>query len=401
MSAKPLRQRVRALLPDLHLGFHPPGRLNSITDVPGVLVHTTTIRGPPNPDPARPASVIKTGLTAILPRRDWLDSACYAATHTFNGAGELTGAHWIRETGLLASPIVLTGTFSVGAAHEGVYRHAIRERAGEDGIADVALLPVVGETYDGFLNDGAAMAVRPEMVVAAIDAASADAVPEGNTGGGTGMVTMGFKAGTGSASRVVRGVVRGATRDFVVGALVQSNFGKMNDLHFGNVPVGRVLAREAGEEERRRRAAGNEDRVGDGSIIAVLATDAPLHPAQLRRLAKRATVGLARAGGFGSNFSGDIFLAFSTAAAVEANPPVPEGMTPMEAKFVARVDQAVDVVQDAAINGLFEAAAEAVHESILNALCMAEDTVGPRGNRMDAIDLDKVTRIVERYFSGI
>ncbi|KAL8378092.1 hypothetical protein RB595_008680 [Gaeumannomyces hyphopodioides] len=399
MSAKPPRQRVRALLPDLHLGFHPPGRLNSITDVPGVLVHTTTLHGPP--DPARPASVINTGLTVILPRRDWLDSACYAATHTFNGAGELTGAHWIRETGLLASPIVLTGSFSVGAAHEGVYRHAIRERAGEDGIADVAILPVVGETYDGFLNDGAAMAVRPEMVVAAIDAASADAVPEGNTGGGTGMITMGFKAGTGSASRVVRGIERGVRRDFVVGALVQSNFGKMDDLHFGSVPVGRVLAREAGEEERRRRSSGNEGRITDGSIIAVLATDAPLHPTQLRRLAKRATVGLARAGGFGANFSGDIFLAFSTAAAVPADTPVPEDMTPAQAKFVARVDQSVDVVQDATINGLFEAAAEAVHESILNALCMAEDTLGPRGNRMGAIDLDQVTRIVERYFSGV
>ncbi|ETN43577.1 uncharacterized protein HMPREF1541_02736 [Cyphellophora europaea CBS 101466] len=403
MNPSQPRQRVRSLLPHLHLGFHAPGPLNSLTDVPGVLVHTSSIHRPAGHNPSRPASVINTGVTTILPRRAWFDSACYAAIFSFNGSGELTGSHWINETGLLNSPVVLTNSFSVGSCYEGIYRYAAREYADKHtGLADFFLVPVVGETYDGFMNDIAAMAVTPDMVVKGIEAASADAVPEGNTGGGTGMLTMGFKAGTGSASRVVRGIVRGEKRDFTVGALVQSNFGKMQDLHFGSVPVGRIFEEQDRQkkEQEQNQSQPLPERKKDGSIIVILATDAPLHPTQLGRLVKRATVGLSRAGGFGSNSSGDIFLAFSTASEVPREPPTDAGMSTWDARLTARVEQSVDVVQDTTINGLFEAAAEVVHEAILNAMCMAEGMEGPEGQRMEAIDLERVRAVVEGYGAG-
>jgi D-aminopeptidase len=397
MSPTPPRQRVRALLPNLHLGFHAPGPLNSLTDVPGVLVNTQSIHRPAGHNPSRPASVINTGVTTILPRRDWFKDACYAGIFSFNGSGELTGSHWINETGLLNSPIVLTNSLSVGEAYSGVYRYAVREYGDpENGLVDWFLLPVVGETYDGFMNDIGAMVVTPEMVVDGIESASAEAVREGNSGGGTGMLTMGHKAGTGSASRVVQGIVRGEKCEFVVGALVQSNFGKLNDLRFGTVPVGRILEAERLDEQSR----GMPERKKDGSIIVVLATDAPLHPTQLQRLAKRATVGVARTGGFGSNSSGDIFIAFSTANKVPRAPPTDAFMTTWESRLTARVKQSVNVVQDTTIDGLFQAAAEAVEEAILNALCMAEDMKGPAGASVKAIDLEKLKQIVDRFDGG-
>ncbi|KAK5943048.1 hypothetical protein PMZ80_004053 [Knufia obscura] len=386
------RARVREVLPTLHLGFHPPGPLNSLTDVPGVLVHTQSIQRPRGHNPSRPVSVINTGVTTILPRADWYDNGCYSAIFSFNGSGELTGSHWINETGLLNSPIVLTNSLSVGSAYNGIYEYAVREYADKDGLADGFLLPVVGETYDGFLNDIGAMAVRSEMIVEGIDKASGGRVEEGNTGGGTGMLTMGFKAGTG----------KGEKRDFVVGCLVQSNFGKKRNLRFGGVPVGRLFMEEDERKEKEKKGLEGdlEERKKDGSIIVVLATDAPLHPTQLGRLVKRATVGLARVGGFGTNSSGDVFIAFSTASKVPREPELQGGMTPLQAQFTARVEQSVDVVQDTTINGLFEAAAEAVEESILNALCMAESMEGPRGYKAEAIDLDRLKRVVEGYGGG-
>jgi D-aminopeptidase len=397
MSSQFPRQRVRALLPNLHLGFHAPGPLNSLTDVPGVLVHTQSINQPAGHDPARPASVINTGVTTILPRRDWFSSACYAGIFSFNGSGELTGSHWINETGLLNSPIVLTNSLSVGEAYSGVYKYAVREYGDpKTGLVDWFLLPVVGETYDGFMNDIGAMVVTPDMVVKGIQQASSDRVLEGNTGGGTGMLTMGHKAGTGSASRIVQGLVRGESREFVVGALVQSNFGKLNDLRFGTVPVGRILEAEKQEQQSR----GLPERKKDGSIIVVLATDAPMHPTQLQRLARRATVGVARTGGFGSNSSGDIFIAFSTANKVPRDPPTEEGMTTWDSRLTARVEQSIEVVQDTTIDGLFQASAEVVEEAILNALCMAEDMEGPAGASVQAIDLAKVKQIVDRFEGG-
>lgn len=393
------RARVRDVLPDLFLGFHPTGRLNSITDVPGVLVSTQSIHRPEGHNPAKPASVINTGVTTILPRKDWFDNACYAAMFSFNGSGEMTGSHWINETGLLNSPIIITNSFSVGSAYNGIYQYAVREQANKGtGLVDFFLLPVVGETYDGFMNDIGAMVITPEMIVDGIDNASSDRVQEGNTGGGTGMLTMGFKAGTGSSSRKVQAMVRGQQKEFVVAALVQSNFGKARDLRFGPIPVGRILAEEAAQKIQGATEALPE-RPKEGSIIVVLATDAPLHPTQLGRLVRRATVGLSRTGGWGGNSSGDIFIAFSTASKVPREPPT-GSLSRQEALFTATVEQSIDIVQDTTMNGLFEAAADAVEESILNALCMAEDMSGPMGVHMKAIDLDKLKDVARGYSGG-
>lgn len=391
------RQRVRDILPKLHLGFYPPGALNSITDVPGVLVNTQSINRPAGHNPERKYSVINTGVTTILPRHDWFDYSCHAAIFSFNGSGELTGSHWINETGLLSSPIVLTNSFGVGACYDGIYRYVVDKYGDkETGLVDFFLLPTVGETYDGFLNDIGAMAVTSEMVAKGIENANSERVAEGNTGGGTGMLTMGFKAGTGSASRKVDAIVRGERTEFTVGVLVQSNFGKARNLRFGTVPVGQLYHEKTVEQPSQ---ASLPERKKEGSIIIVIATDAPLHPTQLQRMAKRATVGLARTGGFGSNSSGDIFIAFSTAAKIPREPPLAEGVTPQQSQFIANVEVSVDVVQDTTINGLFEAAAECVEESILNALCMAQTMEGPCGNKYEAIDLDRLRTIAEPYLS--
>lgn len=319
----------------------------------------------------------------------------------FNGSGEMTGSHWIEETGLLHCPVVLTNSFSVGACYTGIYEYCIREYSSEDGEVDWFMLPVVGETFDGYLNDISKFSVTPKDVVEGIEKASSDAVPEGNTGGGTGMMCHWFKGGTGSSSRVVNG--KRVSKDnkvqdahYTVGALVQANYGKKADLRIAGVPVGRIVEEEAktAEQEAQETAIREAKDKKDGSIIVVIATDAPLHPLQLQRLAKRATVGLARVGGQGHNPSGDIFMAFSTAAEIPVqtigashravDPWVPSTFN-------------LDVVDDQTINSLFVAVAEAVEESIYNALCMAESMVGFKDRKVDALDLDKVKDIVGRF----
>lgn len=378
---------IRGLIPKLHLGRHVPGRLNSITDVPGVLVHTQSIIKKA-PETER-GHAINTGVTVILPRRDWFENACYAGYFRFNGSGEMTGSHWIDETGLLNSPIVLTNSFSVGPCYSGIYQYAIREHAKSGKPADWFLLPVVAETCDLFLNDIAAMAITPEMVVDGIDNASDAKVPEGNTGGGTGMTCQGFKAGTGSASRVIESIEFGEVKRYTVAALVQANFGAKRDLRFGGIPVGRIMI----EREEATSAAAREDHEikrmasKDGSIIVILATDAPLHPVQLQRLAKRATVGVSRTGGWGSNSSGDIFLAFSTCERIPRNPSF---------SWKPTVEQKVSVVQDVTINALFEAAADSTEEAIYNSLVEAKSMDGPLGSAK-AIDHDELKEIVEKY----
>ena len=259
---------------------------------------------------------------------------------------------------------------------------------------------MVAETYDGELSDIGAMAVKPEHVVTGINEASAAQVPEGNTGGGTGMLCQGHKGGTGSASRVLDGQVTDADgkvekKTFTVGALIQCNFGQKYDLRIGGAPIGRLMMEEDAEAEADTMApgqtqAGEAQRTAkkDGSIIVVLATDAPLHPLQLQRLAKRATVGLARVGGWGSNSSGDIFIAFSTAHEIPREP---------EFSWTVTVGQSVEVVQDVTINALFEGTADAVKEAVLNAMCMAEDMTGPRGNTWKALDLERVKRMMEKF----
>lgn len=306
----------------------------------------------------------------------------------------MTGSHWLDETGLLNSPIVLTNSFSVGACYSGIYEYAVREYTDQKtgGTANWFLLPVVAETCDLFLNDIAAMAVTPEMTVRGIDAATSDRVPEGNTGGGTGMRCHGFKGGTGSASRLIDGVEFGGEKSYTVAALVQANYGVKRDLRIGGVPVGRLLveqetAADAAEAQKQEEVAAKNMATKDGSIIVVLATDAPLHPVQLQRLAKRATVGISRVGGWGSNSSGDLFIAFSTAEKIPRAP---------EFSWKPTTEQKVSVVQDVTINALFEAAADTTEEAIYNALVAAEDMEGPLGS-VKALDHQKLKEIMQRY----
>ncbi|KAF2020295.1 peptidase family T4 protein [Aaosphaeria arxii CBS 175.79] len=401
-SAQVPRQRIRDLLPTVYLGRYNTGSKNSLTDIPGVLVSTQSIHSSPKYPNAAPNS-INTGVTTILPRKDWFSKACFAGIFRFNGSGEMTGTHWIEETGLLHSPIVITGSFGVGSAYNGIYEHAIRDHSDESGKVDWFLTPVVAETFDGFLHDVTKFAVTPQHIIKGMDEASGEPVKEGNTGGGTGMLCHWFKGGTGSSSRIVPA---DNDKTYTVAALVQANYGAMRDFKISGAPIGRLIY-----EEQERKARENPDDPEllaqsqllfqiakakdkkDGSIIVILGTDAPLHPTQLQRLAKRATVGLSRVGGWGTNPSGDIFLAFSTGnhldvQTVTANSKKVNPWSPREV--------GIEMVDDQTINALFESAADAVEESILNAVCMAETMAG-HGATVEALDLGKVKELMAKY----
>ncbi|CAJ2505424.1 Uu.00g128180.m01.CDS01 [Anthostomella pinea] len=393
-ASEPSRMRIRDLLPNLNLGDWKPGPLNSLTDVPGVRVHTQEIFAD--------NGNVNTGVTSILPREDWFHKACYAGIFSFNGSGEMTGSHWINETGLLHSPIIITNSFAVGAAYQGIYEYTIKAQGVVKGQVDWFLLPVVAETFDGYLNDLSQFVIKPEHIIKGLESVSSDRVREGCVGGGAGMICHYFKGGTGSSSRVVPGFnSKGEPKDYTVGALVQANYGKKPHLRITGVPVGRILAAEAekaAEKDAEKKAAQEnlereKDRK-DGSIIVIIATDAPLHPTQLQRLAKRATVGLARVGGRGHNPSGDIFLAFSTGNGI------PVQTISMDRRAVDPFKPSTndaELVDDSSINGLFEAVAEATEEAIYNALCMAETMVGNQGHTIEALPLERVKEIMEKY----
>ncbi|EFY91865.1 peptidase family T4 protein [Metarhizium acridum CQMa 102] len=379
------RDRIRNILPDIYLGRWPTGRLNSITDVPGVLVHTQSIE---------PDSDVHTGVTTILPREDWHKFSSFAGLFRFNGCGEMTGSHWLNETGLLCSPIIITATSSVGEGYRGVTEYVYRHHRQQGGEVDLFLLPVIAETYDGFLSDPARFAVTPEHVIKGIQSATADAVPEGNTGGGTGMICHRFKGGTGSSSRIVKGYSSdGKEVDYTVGVLVQANYGLAETLCIDGVPVGRILQREGKLSAKPADVDAPEPRK-DGSIIIIVSTDAPLIPIQLQRLATRATVGLGKVGGYGNNNSGDIFLAFSTANKV------PFGDVSLQSRpgfnDFTPAERVVRMSDNDTMNGLFEAAADATEEAIYNAMFMAESMTGYKGRHVPALDLDDVKRIVEK-----
>ncbi|KAF4954832.1 hypothetical protein FSARC_12008 [Fusarium sarcochroum] len=380
------RGRVRAVFPDLYLGSWKPGRQNGITDVPGVLVNTLTIR--------EQNGQVNTGLTTILPRQDWFHKACHAGIFRLNGSGEMTGSHWIEESGLLHSPILITNSFAVGPCYTGIYKYAIEKYGqGENGV-DWFLLPVVAETFDGHLNDLRHFAITPEHVVEGIRTASSDPVLEGNSGGGTGMMCQGYKGGTGTSSRVVP-AERG--EDYTVAALVQTNYGRLRDLRIAGIPVGRILQKQAEGNHAataHHREFDNAKDARDGSIIIILSTDAPLLPHQLQRLAKRATIGLARVGGYAHNPSGDLFLAFSTGNEIPVQ--TVTGQTKQVDPFQARVFD-ITSVDDQTINGLFEAAADATEEAIYNALCTAETMVGNMGRKVEAMPLDAVKEIIAKF----
>ncbi len=352
------RPRLRDL--GITIGTYQPGPLNAITDVGGVCVgHQSVIHDEP--------SIARTGVTVVMPRGpDERDDMCFAGYHSFNGCGEMTGLLWIEESGTLSSPIALTNTSQVGTVRDAIIQYASGALGGYPWY-----LPVVAETWDGWLNDASAFPIRQEHVWAAIEQAAGGVVAEGNVGGGTGMICHDFKGGIGTSSRRVASP--GGT--YTVGALVQTNYGARSFLRIDGVPVGR----EIGPEHTPTPWA---EAPSLSSIIVVLATDAPLLDTQCRRLARRATVGLARTGGVGYSFSGDIFLAFSTGNRL---PRRAKGPIPVQTLPANQMDR------------LFEAAAEAVEESILNALTAAETMTGQKGRTVHALPLDELKRVMQEY----
>jgi L-aminopeptidase/D-esterase-like protein len=373
-----------------------PGRWNAITDVAGVEVGAATLikgdgrlvvgKGP-----------VRTGVTAIFPRgRNGSDSV-FAAWFTLNGNGEMTGTTWVKESGRLDTPVLITNTHSVGVVRDATIAWMTRHRAGF-----LWSLPVVAETWDGLLNDAEGFHVRPEHVQAALDGARSGPVPEGNVGGGTGMNCHGFKGGNGTSSRVLDQAAGGYT----VGVLVQCNYGQRRRLSIAGVPVGKEITDlvrcYAGREPPSRpwlrslprcadsaRAVGAADAAdaatsaeGAGSIIIVIATDAPLLPHQLERVAKRAALGVGRMGGLGENSSGDIFLAFST-----ANP-----------RAAADTGLAqVTMLPNDRINPIFEATVQATEEAIVNAMIAAETMTGADSVRSYALPHERLRAILRKY----
>jgi D-aminopeptidase len=368
-----LPDRARARDLGILIGRLTPGQWNAITDVPGVLVgHTTLIAG------EGPWVVgqgpIRTGVTVVLPRgRRTEQDPVFAGAHALNGDGEMTGLLQIAESGLLETPIALTNTNSLGVVRDALIAAVVRER--KDPRALSWSLPVVAETYDGLLNDINGLHVKPEHVFAALDAASDGPVAEGCVGGGTGMRCHGFKGGIGTASRRLAAEDGGWT----VGVLVQANHGQRALLRVDGVPVGREIPVE------EVPALVGPLPPGAGSIIVLLATDAPLLPGQCRRLAQRATLGVARMGGLGENDSGDLFLAFAT------------GNAGLERTRARRGTLDVRMLTNNAMTPLFEAAAEATEEAILNALCMATTMTGIDGRTTFALPLDRLCDVLRRY----
>jgi D-aminopeptidase len=367
-----------------------PGTYNAITDVAGVEVGAVTlVRG------SGPLTVgrgpVRTGVTAILPRGRKGSDSVFAGWFTLNGNGEMTGTTWIEESGRLDGPILITNTHSVGVVRDATIEWMRRHRPGF-----LWTLPVVAETYDGVLNDAEGFHVKPEHVLAALDGASGGPVREGNVGGGTGMNCHGFKGGTGTASRVLERAAGG----FTVGVLVQCNYGQRRRLSIAGVPVGQEIADlrrcYAGAQPPKRSwlrelprcgttvgARASDDRLDAlGSIIIVVATDAPLLPHQLERVATRAALGVGRMGGLGENGSGDIFIAFSS-----ANP-------------AAAADSGlatVTMLPNDRIDPIFEATVQATEEAIINAMLAAETLTGADSIRAYALPHDRLRAALRKY----
>ena len=358
-SSDARRSRLRDL--GIAPGTLPPGPLNAITDVAGVRVgHTTVIH---DDGPAR------TGVTAIHPHEgSAFSSMVPAAIEVLNGAGEITGRSQIDEYGIMESPILITNTLSVGTAHracvEWIGRH-------EPSLGDTNfVIPVVAETYDGYLNDINGQHVTVEHVVAALDTASGGPVAEGNVGGGTGMQLFEYKGGIGTASRVV--TIGGET--YTVGVLIQGNFGRRAQLMVDGVPVGRELAAPLSPEPEK-----------DGSVIVVIATDAPLSDRQLGRLCRRGMLGLARTGSTAGNSSGDLLIAFSNHAGNRVH------------RFSEDALRTTVQLEEPRMDDLFVATVEATEEAVLNALVAAETMTGRDGHTVEALPHDALLRVMRRY----
>lgn len=349
-----------------------PGKFNAITDVNGVEVGFSTIISGQGKNVLGKGPV-RTGVTAILPRgRN--NNPVFANWYSLNGNGEMTGTTWITESGFLETPIMITNTNSVGVVRDAVLKWFVNHHWYKENFWYT--YPVVAETYDGFLNDIYGFHVQESNAWEALDSAKSGYVKEGNVGGGAGMICLGFKGGTGTASRVIK--IKDST--YTVGVLVQSNFGAKKNLTIAGVPVGIELKDTLNRELKAPPVSYRQE--GDGSIIVVVATDAPLLPHQLKRIAARVPIGVGKAGGRGENGSGDIFIAFSTANA-----------TAFQREKITKVDE----LPNDQINPLFEATVQAVEEAIINAMVAAETTEGINGNKAYALPHKLVIDILKKY----
>jgi L-aminopeptidase/D-esterase-like protein len=351
-----------------------PGKFNAITDVPGVEVgYTTLISGEGKLEVGK--GPVRTGVTAILPRgRDAMNDPVFAGYFSLNGNGEMTGAAWVEESGFLEGPIVLTNTHSVGVARDAVIAWRLAH-GGPDAEGFAWSLPVVAETWDGWLNDVDGFHVKPEHVAHAIETAQSGAIEEGSVGGGTGMICYEFKGGTGTASRMVLVAAvagRGSpeTKQFAIGVLVQANCGRRPQLTIRGLEVGKKIPGSVYKQET-------------GSIIIVVATDAPLLPHQLKRLARRASLGLARTGSVSGNGSGDLFIAFSTANphAADAKPPI----------------RTIETMPNDLMDPFFTATVEATEEAIINALVDNHDMIGRDNHKAEALPRERLQQLLKEY----
>lgn len=368
----------------IRIGDLPTGPWNAITDVAGVRVgHTTLIEGD------GPLVVgqgpVRTGVTVILPPGEVFEGSFFAGCHRLNGNGELTGLEWVRENGMLTTPIAITNTHSVGVVRDAIITAGVQRGASPDGHW---ALPVVGETYDGRLSDLDGQHVRAEHLFAALDAATDGPVAEGNVGGGTGMICHEFKGGIGTSSRVLPADDGGWT----VGVLVQANYGSRDRLALGGIPVGRAIPVREVPSPWDDEPSVVPDRpgleAGSGSIIVIVATDAPLLPHQCERLAQRAGLGIARVGGTAAHSSGDLFLAFATGN---------RGLVTIDDAEGQPFTRSLTGVVDAWMSRLFVATVDATEEAIANALIAARTMTGRDGRTAYALPHDRLRELVRAW----
>ena len=351
-----------------------PGKFNAITDVPGVEVgYTTLINGEGKLEVGK--GPVRTGVTAILPRgRASLNDPVYAGFFSLNGNGEMTGTAWVEESGFLEGPIIITNTHSVGVARDAVIAWRIK-RGAADKTGYWWSLPVVAETWDGWLNDINGFHVKPEDVWHALDSAHGGALEEGSVGGGTGMICYEFKGGNGTSSRKIDIRSQGAGKDgaeqsFVVGVFLQANFGRRAQLTIAGIPVGKEIPGDVYKQE-------------SGSCIAVVATDAPLLPNQLKRLARRVSLGLARTGAISGNGSGDLFIAFSTANPNVAGPD--------------QITHSVTTIPNDLLDPIFAAVVQATEEAVVNALVDNHSMTGRDNHRVEALPHNRLRELLKKY----
>jgi len=360
---------------DLGIPFEgTPGKFNAITDVPGVEVgYTTLISGEGKLEVGK--GPVRTGVTAILPRgHASLNDPVYAGFFSLNGNGEMTGTAWVDESGFLEGPIIMTNTHSVGVARDAVIAWRVNHGAA-DKTGYWWSLPVVAETWDGWLNDINGFHVKPEDVWRALDSAHGGALQEGSVGGGTGMICYEFKGGNGTASRKIDIRPEGADKNaspqsFIVGVFLQANFGRRPQLTIAGIPVGKKIPGDVYKQE-------------SGSCIAVIATDAPLLPNQLKRLARRVSLGLARTGTISGNGSGDLFIAFSTANPNVADPD--------------QITHNVQTIPNDLMDPIFTGVVQATEEAVVNALIDNHSMTGRDNNRVDALPHNRLRELLKKY----